>query len=86
MITHTLRDGTTIELTDLNPEEEAFYWQVLEKFQRKDRWVEFNHFALSMTSLAYSPRRRQMYPDRDNPLLVVLKDMSVQLGKEQGFI
>lgn len=87
IIRHTLSDGTTVDLADLNKDEQDFYWQVVKRFQKKQRWIEFSNFALSMKSLIYSKRRRKMYPDpdREDPLAAAVKDMGAQLGKEQGF-
>ena len=88
VIRHTLSDGTTIDLTDLNGNEQDFYWEVVKRFQKKQHWIEFRNFALSMNSPIYSKRRRRMYPDPDHedPLMAAVKDMGAQIAKEQGFM
>ena len=87
-IRHKLSDGTTIDLVDLNDEEQNFYWEVVKRFQKKQSWMKFSNFALSMNSPIYSERRRNMYPDPDHedPLSAAVKDMGTQIAKEQGFM
>ncbi|MHB2018636.1 MAG: hypothetical protein ACYCW6_16940 [Candidatus Xenobia bacterium] len=77
--------GLVIDLGSLDEREQRFYHQALQRFQSNTPWLAFDRFAFTMGSPIY--RRRQSPRDilRD-PLFRALKDMSLQLGQQQGMI
>lgn len=80
-----LKTGVKIDLGHLNETEKKFYRQALDKFQSNADWLAFDEFALGMNSPIYlnHTSRRDV---AKNPLFLALRDMSLQLGIQQGKI
>lgn len=80
-----LQTGVEIDLGHLNETEKKFYRQALRKFQSNTDWLAFDEITFGMTSPIYSNHtsRRDV---AKNPLFLVLKDMWLQLGVQQGKI
>jgi hypothetical protein len=74
-----------IDLGDLADKEKKFYREALGRFQRKADWLSFDQFAFDLKSPIYSGRRAHLDVLKD-PLFLALKDMSLQLGVQQGMI
>jgi hypothetical protein len=80
-----LQTGVKIDLSRLTDDEKEFYGEALKRFHRNVNWLAFDEFAFGMTSPIYRGRNshRQVLK---NPLFLALKDMSLQLGVQQGMI
>jgi len=80
-----LETGVRINLDDLTLEEKKFYRQALKKFQENTNWLSFDEFAFGMRSPIYKGRRSHIDVLKSE-LYLALKDMSLQLGVQQGLI
>jgi len=74
-----------IKLDDLTETEKKFYRQALKKFRDNINWLVFDEFAFGKQSPIYSQRRSHLDVLKE-PLFLALKDMSLQLGVQQGMI
>ena len=81
----TLRPRVKINLGSLTEAERRFYRQALKKFGENTKWLAFDEFAFGMMSPIYSNRNSHRDVLKD-PLYLALKDMSLQLGVQQGMI
>lgn len=80
-----LETGVRINLDDLTLEEKKFYRQALKKFQENTKWLSFDEFAFGMRSPIYKGRRSHIDVLKSE-LYLALKDISLQLGVQQGLI
>lgn len=80
-----LGTGVRVNLDDLTPEEKKFYRQAVKKFQENTKWLSFDEFAFGMRSPIYNGRRSHIDVLK-NGLYLALKDISLQLGVQQGLI
>ena len=80
-----LETGVKVNLDGLTPEEKKFYRQALKKFQENAKWFSFDEFAFGMRSPLYG-RRKSHLDVLKSGLYLALKDMSLQLGVQQGLI
>ena len=77
--------GISINLENLTPVEEKFYRQALKKLQENTKWSAFDEFAFGMRSPIYNGRRSHI-DVLNSPLYIALRDISVQLGVQQGLV
>lgn len=80
-----LETGLRVNLDGLSPEEKKFYRQALKRFQENTTWLSFDEFAFGMGSPIYS-RQRSHLDVLKGALYLALKDMSLQLGVQQGLV
>ena len=80
-----LETGVRVNLDGLTPEEKRFYRQARKRFQEQTNWLAFDEFAFGMRSPIYH-RQRSHIPVLKSALYLTLKDMSLQLGVQQGLI
>jgi len=80
-----LETGTRINLDNLTDEEKKFYKQALKRFRENTNWLSFDAFAFGIRSPIYNGRRSHI-DVLQSALYLVLKDMSLQLGVQQGLI
>jgi hypothetical protein len=80
-----LETGLRVNLDGLTPEEKKFYRQALKRFQENTSWLAFDEFAFGMGSPIYS-RQRSHLDVLKSALYLALKDMSLQLGVQQGLV
>ena len=80
-----LETGVRVKLDKLTPEEKKFYKQALRKFQENTEWFAFDEFAFGMRSPIYKGKKSHI-DVLNNDLYLVLKDISLQLGVQQGLI
>ena len=80
-----LETGVRVNLDGLTPEEKRFYRQARKRFQEQTNWLAFDEFAFGMRSPIYN-RQRSHIPVLKSSLYLALKDMSLQLGVQQGLI
>lgn len=80
-----LETGVRINLDELTPEEKKFYKQALKKFQENTEWFSFDEFAFGMRSPIYKGKRSHVDVLKSE-LYLALKDISLQLGVQQGLI
>ena len=74
-----------VNLDGLTSEEKKFYKQALKRFQENTNWLAFDELAFGMQSPIY--RRQRSHMDvLKSALYLALKDMSLQLGVQQGLI
>ena len=85
MVYVNLQTGVKIVLDSLTDAERNFYRQALKKFQENSKWLAFDEFAFGMRSPIYFHRNSHRDVLKD-PLYLALKDMSLQLGVQQGMI
>jgi hypothetical protein len=78
-----LQTGLRIKLDSLTEVEKKFYRQALKRFHENAEWLAFDQFAFGMESPIYSRHRSHLEVLKD-PLYLALKDMSLQLGTQQG--
>lgn len=74
-----------IDLSTLNESERTFYRRALRKFMQNTPWLAFDAFAFGMMSPLYRGRTSHLEVLK-SPLYLALKDMSLQLGVQQGMI
>jgi hypothetical protein len=74
-----------IDLDSLTPEEKKFYKLALKKFQENMKWGSFDDFAFGMRSPIFKRRRSHKNAPKSE-LYLALRDMSIQLGVQQGWI
>ncbi|MBI3490246.1 MAG: hypothetical protein HY047_00355 [Acidobacteria bacterium] len=74
-----------IDLSALNESERTFYRTALRKFMQNTPWLAFDAFAFGMMSALYRGRTSHLEVLK-SPLYLALKDMSLQLGVQQGMI
>lgn len=74
-----------INLDTLTETEKKFYRQALKKFRENTNWLAFDEFAFGKRSPIYLHRRSHLDVLKE-PLFLALKDMSLQLGVQQGMI
>jgi hypothetical protein len=79
------KTGVEIKLTELTERQRTFYQQAVGKFRQDTHWLAFDAFAFGTMSPLYSGRKSHLEVLRD-PLYQALKDMSLQLGVQQGMI
>jgi hypothetical protein len=77
--------GFEVNLDSLNDAEKKFFRVALKLFCRNERWLAFDEFILSMNSPLFA-KDRSHKGLVDHPLFLVLRDMSLQLGVQQGMI
>lgn len=80
-----LETGVRVNLGGLTSEEKKFYRQALKRFQENTRWLAFDEFAFGMGSPIYIRQRSHMDVLK-SALYLALKDMSLQLGVQQGLV
>src|SRR5258706_1242396 len=80
-----LETGERVNLGVLTSEEKKFYRQALKRFQENTSWLAFDEFAFGMGSPIYS-RQRSHLDVLKSALYLALKDMSLQLGVQQGLV
>jgi hypothetical protein len=80
-----LQTGVNIHLSGLTKAEKLFYREALKKFHSNLSWLAFDEFAFGMRSPIYRGRNSHREVLKD-PLFLALKDMSLQLGVQQGII
>jgi hypothetical protein len=80
-----LETGVRINLDSLTAEEKKFYKRAIKRFRENTKWLSFDEFAFGMRSPIYNGRRSHIEV-LENPLYLALKDMSLQLGVQQGLI
>ena len=69
----------------MTTEEQVFLDRAQRKYRRNVGWFEFEDFAFGMRSPLFSKTRSHRNV-LENPLYIVLRDMWLQLGVQQGFI
>ncbi|MBI5478792.1 MAG: hypothetical protein HY906_08055 [Deltaproteobacteria bacterium] len=77
--------GLEIKLGSLSASQERFYRQALEKLRQNAPWLAFDAFAFGAMSPLFVGRKSHLEVLRI-PLYQALKDMSLQLGVQQGMI
>ena len=80
-----LETKVKISLDSLTETEKKFYRQALKKFRANIGWLAFDEFAFGRQSPIYSHRKSHLDVLKE-PLFLALKDMSLQLGVQQGMI
>jgi len=80
-----LQTGLRINLGGLTEIQKRFYVQALRRFGENTNWLDFDDFAFGMRSPIYIGRRSHLEVLK-HPLYLALKDMSLQLGVQQGRI
>lgn len=80
-----IETGARVNLGGLTSEEKRFYRQALKRFQENTSWLAFDEFAFGMGSPIYS-RQRSHIDVLKSALYLALKDMSLQLGVQQGLV
>ena len=80
-----LETGVRVNLDDLTAEEKKFYRQTIKRFRENTNWFSFDEFAFGMRSPIYHGRRSHI-DVLESALYLALKDMSLQLGVQQGLI
>ena len=80
-----LETGVRLSLDDLTAGDKQFYKQALKRFRENTNWLSFDEFAFGIRSPIYSGRRSHIEV-LESTLYLVLKDMSLQLGVQQGLI
>jgi len=78
-----LETGLRINLDNLTADEKKFYQQAIKRFRENTFWWSFDEFAFGTRSPIYN-RRRTHIDVLENPLYLVLTDMWLQLGVQQG--
>jgi hypothetical protein len=77
--------GVRVDLGGLTSEEKRFYRQALKRFQENTAWLAFDELAFGIRSPIYI--RKKSHTDvLKSTLYLALKDMSLQLGVQQGLI
>lgn len=77
--------GLQIDLVALTDVEREFYSESLKKFYQNTNWLAFDDFAFGMQSPIYHSKRSHLEVLKSS-LYLALKDMSLQLGVQQGMI
>lgn len=80
-----LETGVSVNLDELSAEEKKFYKQAIKRFRENTNWLSFDDFAFGMRSPIYKGRRSHIEV-LQSALYLALKDMSLQLGVQQGLI
>lgn len=80
-----LETGLRINLDNLTADEKKFYQQAIKRFRENTHWGSFDEFAFGNRSPIYN-RRRSHINVLESALYLVLKDMWIQLGVQQGMI
>jgi hypothetical protein len=80
-----LETDLRINLDALTAEEKKFYKEAVKKFQENTQWFSFDEFAFGMRSPIYKGKKSHMHVLKSE-LYLILKDMSLQLGVQQGLI
>jgi len=80
-----LETGARINLDELTAEDKKFYKQAIQKFRENTNWLAFDEFAFGIRSPIYHGRRSHIEV-LQSALYLVLKDMWLQLGVQQGLI
>lgn len=70
-----------VDLTTLTNDEQQFYLQAKKRFDENTDWLGFDEFAFAPRSLVYNGLDAMK-----SPLYLAIKDMSLQLGVQQGKI
>jgi len=77
--------GLTVQLDPLNDEERSFFQLAYREFKKNVPWLAFDELVFGTRCPLFS--RSRSYPDvLEHPLFLALKDMSIQLGVQQGLI
>jgi hypothetical protein len=79
------RTGLRVNFARLSDVEKRFASQALSKFRANMDWVAFDDFAFGLRSPIYD-RHKSPKEVLQSPLYLALKDMSLQLGIQQGKI
>ncbi len=74
-----------IDLTRLPERQKKFFEQALQKYRKNTSWLEFDTFIFGPASPLFVGRKSHLDVLKD-PLYKALKDMSLQLGVQQGMI
>jgi hypothetical protein len=79
------RTGVAVSLAGLNAAQEGLFDEALKRFRANTDWLAFDEFVFGAQSVLFAGRRS--YQDvLQSPLYVAIKDMSLQLGVQQGRI
>jgi hypothetical protein len=76
-------DNTNTNIIGLTDDEKKFYFQAKEMLNNNVNWLTFEDFAFGANSPIYRGKRSHVEVLK-SPLYMVLKDMSLQLGVQQG--
>ncbi len=79
------RTGVVINLEKLNDAEKQFVAEAMRRFNANTEWIAFDQFAFGLHSPLYDKHRSHKDVLR-GPLYLALRDMSLQLGVQQGKI
>lgn len=77
--------GNEISLKHLRKSQREFYDRALELYRDNESWLRFEEFAFGSRSPLYKDRKSHLEVVKD-PLYLVLEDMWIQLGVQQGMI
>lgn len=77
--------GFSVTLNSLNDAEKRFYRRALAMFHANRRWLAFDEVIFGMGSPLFA-KERSHKSVVDHPLFLALRDMSIQLGVQQGMI
>jgi hypothetical protein len=82
---HNPDSDLRIDLSGIDAERKRFYQLATEKLHKNVDWLEFEDFAFSFGSPVFksSKDRQEVLTD---PLFLVLKDMWLRLGIQQGMV
>ena len=80
-----LANSKRIDLDGLTDVEINFYLRAQKKFHDNTDWLSFDEFAFSMRSPLFAGKKSHLEVLK-SPLYLALKDMSLQLGVQQGKI
>lgn len=80
-----LKTGLKLSLDGLTQVEKQFYQQAQKKFNENVSWLVFDEFVFGMKSPIYLTKKSHLDVIK-TPLFLALKDMSLQLGVQQGMI
>jgi hypothetical protein len=79
------RTGIAVSLEGLNAAQQAFFAEAVKRFRANTDWLAFDEFVFGAQSVLFAGHRS--YKDvLQSPLYVAIKDMSLQLGVQQGKI
>ena len=81
-----LETGKRIDLADLASGEKKFYSQAQTMFRDNVNWLTFDEFAFGMRLSHLQWEKSLILTCWKSPLYLALKDMSSQLGVQQGKI
>jgi len=76
---------TEVEPDALTSDERRFLHAAQKKYRAKENWFDFESFAFGMGSPLFK-RDRSHLDVLQHPLYLQLKEMWLDLGREQGFV